>query len=185
MRKTATVAFVVLAALVAAGCSTLNAFGSMLSSQVTFTQPQLQRALDRGFPRQYDKPDSLHTLRLDKPGLSIPYDSTRLRLRLDASTVTAPAGEPRLLGRILITSGLRFDSRTLGLHLQNPVIEAIDTADGALTDAARVLIDDWLVDFARDEPVYRLDQALVQRLVSQRIGAARIDNGVVVLDVSQ
>lgn len=183
--RTAAVAVSLALALVVAGCSTLNAVGAMLGSQVTFTQPQLQRALDRSFPKEYDKLGGLVALRLDRPALSIPYGSSRLRLRLDASAVTAAAGEPRALGQILISSGLRFDSRTLGLHLQDPVIEAIDTPGGPLNDASRELINAWLAGYARDEPVYRLDHDLLQRLVSRQIGAARIEDGVVVLDVSQ
>jgi len=185
MRIAAVVVSLALSAVLIAGCSTLNAVGAMLGSQVTFTQPQLQRALDRSFPTEYDKLGGLVTLRLDRPGLSIPYDSHRLRLRLDASAVTAAADEPRALGQILISSGLRFDSRTLGLHLQDPVIESVDTPGGTMNDASRALINAWLADYARDKAVYRLDHDLTQRLVSRRIGAARIENGVVVRDIYQ
>lgn len=185
MRTAVVVVSLVLASIVVAGCSTLNAMGSMLGSQVTFTQPQLQRSLDRKFPRDFDKSGGLVVLRMDKPSLSIPYDSNRLRLSLDAGAVTAASDQPRPLGRILVTSGLRFDIRTLGLHLQDPVIETIDSAGGALNDSSRELINAWLAAFAEEEPIYRLDHDLIRRLVSRRIGAARIDNGVVVLDVSQ
>lgn len=185
MRIAAVVVSFSLAMVLAAGCSTLNTFGSMLGSQVTFTQPQLQRGLDRHFPKDYETLGGLVSLRLDKPNLSIPYGGNRLRLALDASSVSATAGKPRPLGRILISSGLRFDPRTLGLHLQDPIIESIDTTGGALNPASRELLNAWLADFARDEPVYRLDNELVQRLVSRRIGTARIHNGVVALEVSQ
>lgn len=184
MRTAVVVVSLALAAILVAGCSTFNAVGSMLGSQVTFTQPQLQRALDRSFPKDYDRSGGLIALRLDKPNLSIPYDSRRLRLGLDASAVTAAVGAPRPLGRIIITSGLRFDSRTLGLHLHGPVIEAIDTPGGSLNDASRELINAWLAAYAEEEPIYRLEPDLAQRLVSREIGAARIDNGVVTLDVS-
>ena len=53
---------VFLATLVVAGCSTLNTLGAMLGSQVTFTQPQLQHALDRNFPKDYDKLGGLVSL---------------------------------------------------------------------------------------------------------------------------
>ncbi|WP_222564030.1 DUF1439 domain-containing protein [Novilysobacter antarcticus] len=185
MRTAVVVVSLVLASIIVAGCSTLTAMGSMLGSQVTFTQPQLQRSLDRNFPRDFDKLGGLATLRIGKPSLSIPYDSDRLRLSLDASALTAASDQPHPLGRIQIASGLRFDTRTLGLHLQDPVIETIDGASGSLNDASRELINAWLAAFAVEEPIYRLDHELVQRLVSRRIGAARIDNGVVVLDVSQ
>src|SRR3546814_6578361 len=57
----------VLAALLVAGCSTLNSLGAMLGSQVTFTQPQLQHALNRNFPKEYDKLGGLVSLRLTNP----------------------------------------------------------------------------------------------------------------------
>ena len=185
MRTAVVVVCLAVALIVIAGCSTLNTFGSMLGSQVTFTQPQLQRSLDRSFPKEYDKLAGLITLRLDKPSLSIPYDSSRLRLSLDATALTAASSQARPLGRIVVSSGLRFDGHTLGLHLQDPKIEAIENAGSALNASSRDLINAWLAAFAEDEPIYRLDQDLVQRLVSRRIGAARIDNGVVTLDVSQ
>src|SRR5690606_28615553 len=80
VRTYATLLVVVLVALVAVGCSTLNTLGAMLSSQVTFTQPQLQHALKKNFPKQYDQLGGLVSLRLTNPTLSIPHNSSRLHL---------------------------------------------------------------------------------------------------------
>lgn len=187
MRKTAVVVSLALAALAIAGCSTLNAVGAMLGSQVTFTQPQLQRALDQNFPKDYDKLGGLASLRLNNPTLSIPYDSHRLRLGFKVDAMALGGNVPIASGRILISSGLRFDARTLGLHLQDPVIESFDmpSSGSVLKDSPRELINTWLAQYARDEPVYRLDDSLVQRLLSRRIGSTDIENGVVVMNVSQ
>ncbi len=187
MRKTAVIVFLALVTLAIAGCSTLNAVGAMLGSQVTFTQPQLQRALDRNFPKDYDKLGGLASLRLDNPTLSIPYDSHRLRLGFEVGTMALGGNVPIASGRILISSGLRFDPQTLGLHLQDPVIESIDMAGlgGGVKELPRELINAWLAQYARDEPVYRLDDSLVQRLLSRRIGSTDIEHGVVVMNVSQ
>ncbi|HEU4774135.1 MAG TPA: hypothetical protein VFS82_06400 [Lysobacter sp.] len=187
MRKTAVVVSLALAALAIAGCSTLNAVGAMLGSQVTFTQPQLQRALDRSFPKDYDKLGGLASLRLGNPTLSIPYDSHRLRLGFNVDAMALGSEVPVASGRISISSGLRFDTQTLGLHLQDPVIESIDmpSLGGALKEGPRELVNTWLAQYARDEPVYRLDDSLVQRLVSRRIGSTEIEHGVVVMNVSQ
>src|SRR5690606_4546025 len=111
-----------LVALVAAGCSTLNTLGAMLGSQVTFTQPQLQHSLDRNFPKEYDKLGGLVSLRLTNPTLSIPYDSTRLRLDFDVGLSAMGSSSMATTGHFALSSGLRFDPGTLGLHLQDPVI---------------------------------------------------------------
>jgi hypothetical protein len=187
MRKTAVVVSLALAALAIAGCSTLNAVGAMLGSQVTFTQPQLQRALDRSFPKDYDKLGGLASLRLGNPTLSIPYDSHRLRLAFNVDALALDSEVPIASGRISISSGLRFDTQTLGLHLQDPVIESIEmpSLGGALKEGPRELVNTWLAQYARDEPVYKLDDSLVQRLVSRRIGSTEIEHGVVVMNVSQ
>lgn len=186
MRRTVVVAVSALFSLAIAGCSTLNAFGAMLGSQVTFTQPQLQRALDRSFPRQYDKVGGLVSLRLDKPSLSIPYNGNRLRLRFDFDVGAPVGGTLGSTGQIAISSGLRFDPETRGLHLLDPIVESVDLASGGgMKDAARELINAWLAGYARDEPVYRLDDTLMQRLASRRIGATAIEHGVVVMEVTQ
>ena len=56
---------------------------------------------------------------------------------------------------------------------------------GAMNATGRDLINRWMADYARDEPVYRLDDSLWQRLESRRIGATTIDNGLVVVHLDQ
>lgn len=186
MRRTVVVVVSALFSLAIAGCSTLNAFGAMLGSQVTFTQPQLQRALDHNFPRQYDKLGGLVSLRLDNPSLSIPYNGNRLRLRFDIGMGALGSSKLGSTGQVSISSGLRFDPQTRGLHLLDPIVESVDLASGGgLKDASRELINTWLAGYARDEPVYRLDDTLLQRLASRRIGSTEIEHGVVVMNVTQ
>jgi len=176
-----------LVALVAAGCSTLNTLGAMLGSQVTFTQPQLQHSLDRNFPKEYDKLGGLVSLRLTNPTLSIPYDSTRLRLDFDVGLSAMGSSSMATTGHFALSSGLRFDPGTLGLHLQDPVIEAVDVPglDGVMKGTSRELLNAWLSDYAREEPVYRLDSSLLDRISSRRIDSTRIERGVVVVDLNE
>ena len=56
---------------------------------------------------------------------------------------------------------------------------------GAMNGTGRELINRWLADYARDEPVYKFDDSLMQRLGSRRIGATTIDNGLVVVHLDQ
>src|SRR5574341_1059194 len=73
----------VLAAVLIAGCSTLNAVTALLGNQLFFTQPQLQQSLNRNFPTHYDKLGGLVSLTLMNPRLSIPPGSNRLRVDFD------------------------------------------------------------------------------------------------------
>lgn len=184
MRRTVAVALSVLVLVALAACSSLSTLGAMLGSQVTFTQPQLQHALDRSFPRQFDELGGLVSLRLAEPTLSIPHDSTRLRLDFDVG-LSAGGGSLGTTGHFALSSGLRFDPGTRGLHLQDPVIESVDVdgLGGAMNTTAREVLGTWLADYARNEPVYRLDDSLLQRLASRRVQSTEIDHGVVVMNL--
>lgn len=175
--------FLLLAALLLAGCSTLTAVGALLGPQVSFTQPQLQQSLNRNFPKQYDRLGGLVTLTLMNPRLSIPQGSNRLRLDFDVGlgAIGSDSGQPR--GRFALTSALRFDTTTRGLHLQQPTIELVDVPalGGAMNTSSRALLNRWLEDYTRDEPVYRFDNSLLERIGARRIGSTEIENGLVVV----
>jgi len=176
-----------LAALLVAGCSTLNSLGAMLGSQVTFTQPQLQHALNRNFPKEYDKLGGLVSLRLTNPTLSIPYDSARLRLDFDVGLSAMGSSSLATSGHFALSSGLRFDPQTRGLHLQDPVIESVDVPalGGVMSGTSRELLSSWLDDYALEEPVYRLDNSLLDRISARRIDSTAIERGVVVINLGE
>lgn len=187
VRTSVAFAALVLVAVLVAGCSTLNTLGAMLGSQMTFTQPQLQHALNRNFPKEYDELGGLVSLRLTNPTLSIPYGSTRLRLDFDVGLAALGSSSLATTGRFALSSGLRFDPDTRGLHLQDPVIESVDVPalGGAMGGTSRELINTWLADYARDEPVYQLDNNLLERIGARRIDSTRIERGVVVLNLGE
>ena len=178
------VALLALLALLLAACSTLGALG-LLGNQVVFTAPQLQRYLDQRFPRDYDKLGGLVTLSVRNPRLSIPPGSSRLRLDFDIGFGTLGQAARSAPGHIAIASGLRFDPQSRGLHLDAPSLEAAELPSlGALGGSGRELVNRWLADYARDEPVYRFDQGLWQQLAARRIGATTIEHGEVVVHLS-
>jgi hypothetical protein len=179
--------FLVIAATVAglavAGCSTLNAVTALLGNQINFTAPQLQQSLNRNFPKHYDKLGGLVSMTLLNPRLSIPQGSNRLRLDFDVGLGALGSDSSRPSGHFALTSALRFDPTTRGLHLQEPTIEQVDVPalGGMMNSSARGLINTWLSDYARDEPVYRFDNSLLDRLGSRRVGRTDIENGQVVV----
>ena len=172
-------------ALVLAACSTLGAVGALLGNQVNFTQPQLQSSLDRNFPKEYDKLGGLVSLTLMNPRLSIPQGSNRLRLDFDVGLGALGSDSSQARGRFALTSALRWDPNTRGLHLQDPAIESVDVPalGGMMNTTSRQLLNSWLADYARDEPVYRFDNSLLDRIGARRIGSTEIENGQVVVNL--
>lgn len=169
------------------GCSTLNAVTALLGNQLNFTQPQLQQALNRNFPKHYDKFGGLVSLTLLNPRLSIPQGSNRLRLDFDVGLGALGSDSSRPSGRFALTSALRYDAATRGLHLQDPAIEYVDVPSlgGVMNSTARGLLNTWLAGYARDEPVYRFDNSLLDRLGSRRVGRTDIENGQVTVHLGE
>jgi hypothetical protein len=163
--------------LALSACSTLG-----VGDRVSFTAAQLQHYLDGRFPRDYDKLGGLVTLTVLHPRLSIPAGSDRLRLDFDVGVGTMGHPTQAPSGHLAIASGLRFDPQTRGLHLDQPTLESAEMpALGALGGTGRDLVNRWLADYARNEPVYRFDQNLWERLEARRIAATRIEDGQVVI----
>ena len=95
-----------------------------------------------------------------------------------------PGNNPRSpAGRFAIESGLRFDAGTRGLHMDQPQIVSVDVPalGGVMNDSARSMLNSWLLDYAREEPVYRLDDTTLGRMASRRIQRVDIDPGTITL----
>ena len=170
-----------------AACTSLGAVGALLGDSVAFSAPQLQGYLDRRFPRDYDKLGGLVTLSVLNPRLSIPQGSSRLRLDFDVGFGALGRDSRTPAGRFSVASGLRFDGGTRGLHLDNPTLESVDVPQlgGAMDATGRDLINRWLSDYARNEPVYELDSGLLERIAARRIDSTTIENGQVVVRLGQ
>ena len=186
MRRLAAILTLAAAMLLVAACSTLDGAAALLGRDISFTAPQLQAQLDRRFPRDYQKLDGLVTLRIADPRLSIPAGSHRLRLDFDVGVGTL-GREAAPSGHMAIASGLRFDPGTHGLHLDQPTLESADFPGlgGAMNATGRELVNRWLADYARNEPVYQFDDSLLERIGARRIDATTIDNGQVVVHLGQ
>lgn len=187
MRRIVLPILLLLFTALAGACSSLGALGALLGNEVIFSAPQLQGYLDRRFPRDYDKLGGLVTLTMLNPRLSIPQGSSRLQLDFDVGVGALGAATRSPSGHFALQSGLRFDPGTHGLHLDAPAIVNVDVPalGGRMNDNARGLLNRWLVDYAREEPVYRLDDSLIGRLAGRRIGQTTIGNGVVTLHLDQ
>jgi hypothetical protein len=187
MRLMRTLGLAFAAAGVLAACTSMGAIAGLLGNQISLGAPQLQGYLDTRFPRDYDKLGGLVTLTVLHPRLSIPPGSHRLRLDFDVGFGAMGRNSRQPAGHFAVASGLRFDARSLGLHLDQPTLESVDVPSlgGAMGGTGRELISRWLADYARNEPVYKFDGSFLQRLGARRIGATTIDDGRVVVHLDQ
>ena len=183
MRRLAAI-LVLAAATMLAACSTLDNAAALLGRDIIFTAPQLQSQLDRKFPRDYKKLGGLISVSLLNPRLSLPGGG-RLKLDFDIGIAGMGGAARNPSGHFALESGLRFDPGTRGLHLDNPEIVAVDVPalGGVMNDSARSMLNSWLLDYAREEPVYRLDDTTFGRIASRRIDRVNIDSGLITLQL--
>lgn len=187
MRNVARSLSISAAVLLLAACSTIGAMSAWLNDQVTFSPSQLQRSLDNRFPRTFDKLGGLVAVTLANPRLSIPQGDTRLRLEFDIG-MGALGSEGAPTGHLALASGLRYDPSTQGLHLVDPDLQQFDLpGSGALLKGgARGVVNGLLAEYARSEPVYRLDPDLLAKLpAGKRIGNVGIERGIVVVHLDR
>ncbi len=173
--------------LVFTACSTIGAISAWMNDRVAFTPSQLQRHLDSRYPRSFDKLGGLVSVTLDNPRISIPPGESRLRLDFDLG-IGALGSRGETGGRVALASGLRYDARTQGLHLDAPELLQFDIpGSGALLEgSARGVFNSLLTELARNEPVYRLDPDLLSKLpAGKRIGEVGIERGTVVVHLDQ
>ena len=147
-----------------------------------FDAGQLQSAARAGFPLEESLLEGFASLTLSDPDISIPQPGERVHLQMNYDIALA-TGERLEYGNVVVSSGLRYDPGTRGLHLDQPEIVSVDVPalGGAMNDSARTLLNGWLLDYAREEPVYRLDDSTVGRMASRRIERVDIDPGVITI----
>ncbi|NOT86839.1 MAG: DUF1439 domain-containing protein [Lysobacter sp.] len=169
------------------GCATLNAASALLGNQLVFSTPQLQEYLDRHYPRRYDAAGGLVDLTVSQPQISIPPDSSRLHLDFDVGIDGLGMRSDRHTGHFAITSGLRYDTRSHALYLEEPELESVQLPllGDRMTTTGRELINGWLRDYARNEPVYRLEQRMLDTLGSRRVSGTLIQDGRVVIKLDR
>lgn len=182
MRRLATIIVLACAGLLAA-CSSLGS-SVLLGRDISFTAAQLQEQLDRKFPRDYRKLGGLVSISLLNPRLSLPGGG-RLKLDFDIGIGGMGNASRNPSGHFTLESGLRFDAGSRGLHLDNPEIVAVDVPalGGAMNNSARSMLNSWLLDYAREEPVYRLDDSTFGRIAARRIDRVNIDSGIITLQL--
>jgi len=156
------------------------------SNEITVAAPQVQQYLDSAFPREYEALGGLFTLTARDPKLTIPASGERLLMAFSASASSA-GGSDTPVGRIEMSSGLRYDPQGYALYLDQPTVDDVRPASPGqrVDEQTRVLLNLWLADYARKEPLYKLDPALLANFGTVKVESARIENGHIVVRFNQ
>jgi hypothetical protein len=149
--------------------------------EVAIPAADAQQFLQGRFPHRQALLGGLAEVTVSRPRLSIP-PGDRLRLGMDLDLATL-GGAPAPMGHLVLTSALRYDPAGRAFFLDQPRIEAFEPAGGGqgLDDESRVLLDAWLADYARQEPVYRIDPAIAALLGGLRVESAGVADGSLVV----
>lgn len=161
--------------LLAAG--TAHAAPRVEGRQVSIPATDAQQFLEGRFPHSQDVLGGLFEVTVSQPRLALP-PGTRMRLGMDLALATA-GGAPVPMGQLVLTSALRFDTAQSAFFLEQPRIDAFHPASGGgtLDDGSRELLNAWLSDYARREPVYRIDPTMAALLGGLAVQSAGVQDG--------
>ena len=155
-------------------------------NELSVTAPQVQQYLDTAFPREFDALGGMFTLTARDPTLTIPDSGQRLQLAFSASA-SSSGGEDTPVGRVHMSSGLRYDAQSNALYLDQPTLDDVQPASSGqrIDEQTRLLLNLWLSDYARKEPLYQLDPGMVAQLGTLKVESTRIEDGKIVVRLNQ
>ncbi len=127
----------------------------------------------------------LLALTVSQPRLTLPAGN-RLNLQFDLA-MAAAGGAPTQVGNVQLSSSLRYDATTRGFHLEQPTVDAFRPAmaGAELDSGTRGLLNSWLADYARREPIYRIDPAIANVMGALQVKSVGIENGRIAVDFNQ
>ena len=155
-------------------------------STLRFDATQLQTAARSGFPVEHALLEGFASLTLTDPQVRIPGPGERLQLQMDYDVALAN-GDRLENGNVVVSSGLRYDPGTRGLHLVDPRIEHIGTgaAGRGLPGGSREALQQLIGEYARTRPLYTLtDEDLAQAPGRLDADSLRISDGHVELKLA-
>lgn len=154
--------------------------------EVSVAGPEVQEYLEAVFPQQYEALGGLFTLTARDPVLTIPVTGQRLQMTFSASA-SSPGRGSVPAARISVSSGLRYDPVRYAVFLDQPSIEDVRPAgDGpGVDEQTRMLLSLWLAEYAREEPLYRLEPEMVAMLGSINVESTRIEDQRIVVRFNQ
>jgi len=158
---------------------------SVSGRQLSVGASDVQQYLDGSFPRTQDALGGLIAMTMSHPQLALPQGN-RLDLGFDIAMATAGSALAAL-GKVKLSSGLRYDAQTQGFHLDQPTVDDFTPANngGRLDSRTRSLLNAWLTDYARREPIYKIDPTVASVLGALQVQSAQVENGKLVVTFNQ
>ncbi|MDG2525541.1 DUF1439 domain-containing protein [Stenotrophomonas sp. HITSZ_GD] len=158
---------------------------SVKGSQVSVEASDVQQYLGGSFPQTHDALGGLLELTVSHPQLKLP-PGNRLNLSFDLAMATA-GGAPTPVGNVALSSALRYDTARQGFFLDQPTVDDFRPAQagGKLDARTRELLNVWLTDYARREPIYTLDPSLASLMGTLQVESAAVENGRLVVHFNQ
>lgn len=147
---------------------------------------QVQDYLDNAFPSEYQALGGMFTVTVRDPEVGIPATGERLQLSFSASA--SSSGEAEVpVGRVRMSSGLRYSPPERALYLDQPTLEDLQPASPGqrVDEQTRMLLNLWLADYAGKEPLYRIDPAMLANFGDLQVESARVEDGRIVVRFNQ
>lgn len=95
------------------------------SNEYTFSQKQLQSAIESKFPQQLRYAE-VFNVNLKNPRLTLNPAQNRVLTQMSVSVLSPLLLAAPLNGAITLSSGLRYDKATRAILLDNPTVDSID-----------------------------------------------------------
>lgn len=176
-----------LAALLLGGCASMGTLSAWMRDEVILTEGDLQRRLERRFPRDFKLMEDSVTLTLSQPQVTLPRDPDHLVLVFDMQFRT-PALRTQPQGQFALASSLRYDPATYSLYLHEPTLTALSLPLVSKLQGERLKAagNELLADYARSQPIYQLTERQKQQIPRGRtIDRVDIENGRVVIRLTR
>ena len=164
--------------------TTAHAAPQINGRQLTVGASDVQQYLDGSFPRTQKALGGLLALTVSEPHLTLPQGS---RLDLGFALAMGAGGSTVPVGKVQVSSGLRYNPQTQGFHLDQPTVDDFSpAASGGKLDAnTRSLLNNWLADYARREPIYKIDPAIARVMGALQVQSVGIENGHIAVTFNQ
>ena len=187
LRSRPAIPLLLLACLALGGCSSVGTFWNFMRGEFMIDESEVQRRLDRRFPRDFKVRNDTLTVTLSNPQATLPRDKAHLELAFDMH-LNVPGVRRQPQGHFALVSALRYDPATYSLYLHEPVLTALDLPLGATLqgEQLKAMSNELLADYARNVPVYTLSEHRRNDIpMGRSIDAVDIENGRIIIRVSR
>ena len=176
-----------LACLALGGCSSVGTFWNFMRGEFMIEESEVQRRLDRRFPRDFNVRDDTLVVTLSNPRATLPRDKAHLELAFDMH-LNVPGLRRQPQGHFALVSGLRYDPATYSLYLHEPTLTTLQLPLAAQLQGGDLIAmgNELLAEYAREQPVYVISEHRRNDIpMGRSIDAVDIENGRIIIRVSR